>query len=122
MTQSADRDRPSKRSRVAGLGHYVPERIVRNLDLEKRLGVSSADMQKRTGVLERRYVEPGTSCSDLAFEATLNALKAAKIEAAELDFIVLATLSPDHFFPGSACFLQQRLGLPGIPVLDVAST
>ncbi len=107
------------RSRIAGMGHYLPERIVKNSDLEEVLGITDDAIVKRTGVRERRYVTPGTSCADLAYHAAKMALARARMEPRELDLIILATLSPDHFFPGSGCFLQAQLNAPGIPAIDI---
>lgn len=75
-------------------------------------------IRKRSGIEERRWVD-GEAGSDLAVEATRQALDRADMEPEELDCIVLATLSPDHFFPGTGVFLQRKLGLAGIPCLDV---
>ncbi len=108
-----------KRSRIISVGHYVPDRVVKNSDLEKILNISDDAIVKRTGVRERRYVSPGTSCSDLAYEASKRALEKAGMEPGRIDLIILATLSPDHFFPGSGCFLQERLGIPGTPAIDL---
>ncbi|MBN1567665.1 MAG: ketoacyl-ACP synthase III [Acidobacteria bacterium] len=107
------------RSRIISMGHYVPERIVKNSDLEKLLDIRDEDIVKRTGVRERRYVTPGTSCADIACEAARKALAQARMEPRGLDLIILATLSPDHFFPGSGCFLQAKLNAPGIPAIDI---
>ncbi len=107
------------RSRIAGMGHYVPERIVANSELERLLNITDEAIVKRTGVRERRYVVPGTSCSDLAHEAAKRALEHAGMLPGDLDLIILATLSPDHFFPGSGCFLQAKLDVPGIPAIDL---
>lgn len=107
------------RSRIVSMGHYLPERIVKNSELEQILDIKDEAIVKRTGVRERRYVTPGTSCSDIAFEAAKKALARAHMEPRELDLIILATLSPDHFFPGAGCFLQAQLDIPGIPAIDV---
>ena len=74
---------------------------------------------QRTGIRERRWVGPDVATSDLALAASQEALAAAGITAQELDMVILATLSPDHEFPGTACFLQAKLGLVGTPALDV---
>ena len=108
-----------KRSRILGMGRFLPERRVSNQDLEKMFDTSDAWIRQRTGIVERRYAEEGVSCSDLALEATRRALENAGTEVGELDFIILATLSPDHHFPGTACYLQQKLGLPEVGCLDI---
>ncbi|MBN1350967.1 ketoacyl-ACP synthase III [candidate division KSB1 bacterium] len=107
------------RSRIIGTGFYVPEKVVTNFDLEKLMDTSDQWIRERTGIVERRFVEPGVGTSDLALEASKNALKNAGTAAEELDFIILATLSPDYCFPGSACLLQTKLGLKKIGALDV---
>jgi len=76
-------------------------------------------IQQRTGIKQRHWVEGETTTSDLALEAAKRALAAAKVDKSEIEMIVLATLSPDHDFPGTACFLQAKLELPGIPAIDV---
>jgi 3-oxoacyl-[acyl-carrier-protein] synthase-3 len=108
-----------KRSQIIGMGHYVPDRVVKNSDLEELLGITDEAIVKRTGVRERRYVTAGTSCADLAYEAAKRALARAQTRPQDLDLIILATLSPDHFFPGAGCFLQARLDTPGTPAIDI---
>ena len=107
-------------SAILGVGHYVPSRIVTNNDLAKLFDTSDEWIQQRTGIKERRYIEEsGIGASDLAVPAVKMACENAGIALADLDAIIFATLSPDHCFPGSGCFLQRKLGLPGIPALDV---
>ena len=85
-----------RRSRILGVGHHVPDRVVTNKDLEKVLDITDEAIVKRTGIRERRYAEPGTSCSDLAYQASLRALDKAALEPGDIELIILATLSPDH--------------------------
>jgi 3-oxoacyl-[acyl-carrier-protein] synthase III len=106
-------------SRISGMGHYVPERVVTNHDLAKFIDTSDEWIIKRTGIEERRWVEGDVGASDLAFEATKDALEDAGIAAADLDMIIFATLSPDLNFPGSSCILQKLLDVPGIATLDI---
>ena len=108
-----------RRSRILGMGRFLPERRVSNKDLEKMFETSDEWIQQRTGIVERRYAEEGVYCSDLALEATQRALENAKMKVEELDFIILATLSPDHHFPGTACYLQEKLGVPEVGCLDI---
>ena len=108
-----------QRSRILGLGVYLPPRRVTNDDLAKMFDTSDEWINQRTGIRERRYAEEGVFCSDLAVEATKDALKDANVRLDEIDFIILATLSPDVHFPGTACYLQKKLGIPGIPCLDI---
>ena len=107
------------RSRILGIGRYLPERVVTNKDLEKFFDTSDEWIQQRTGIEERRYADEGVACSDLALEATKKAAENAGIEISDIEFIIFSTLSPDHHFPGSACYLQKKLGLPGIGCLDI---
>lgn len=106
-------------SRIAGLGHFVPERVVTNGDLSQWMETSDEWIRQRTGIEERRWVEGDVGASDLAVPAAQQALAEAGIEASDLDMIVFATLSPDINFPGSSCLLQAKLGVPGIATLDI---
>ena len=107
------------RSRVIGLGSYLPPRVVTNDDLAQMMDTSDEWIVQRTGIRERRWVEGVTSTSDLALEASQKALGSAGLAPEDLDMVFVATISPDHFFPGSAVFLQTKLGLAGIPAIDV---
>jgi len=107
------------RSVIAGIGSYVPPRVVSNDDLSRLMPTSDEWIRTRSGIEERRFADEGVYCSDLALEAAQNALSDARIEASDLDFIIFATLSPDHHFPGTGCFLQAKLGVPSIGCLDV---
>ncbi|MBI4436500.1 MAG: ketoacyl-ACP synthase III [Candidatus Omnitrophica bacterium] len=108
-----------KRARIIGLGHYVPPKVVTNEDLAKVMDTSDAWIRERTGIQKRHFVEDGMGTADLAFEATKKALQDSKKEAKEIDFIILATLSPDYFFPGSGVLLQEKLGIDSIGALDI---
>ena len=104
---------------ITGTGHFVPSKVVTNLDLEKKMDTSDEWIRQRSGIVERHYAEPGVGSSDLAYEAALRAIEDAKIDKSEIDFIVAATLSPDHYFPGIGVIVQAKLGLSGIGALDV---
>ena len=106
-------------SRITGMGHCVPDRVVTNDDLAAFIDTSNEWIVQRTGIEERRWVEGNVGAADLAYEATLGALDEAGMKAADLDMIVFATLSPDVTFPGSSCILQKMLGVPGIATLDI---
>ena len=109
------------RSRILGTGRYLPPQILKNKDLEMMMETSDEWIQQRTGIKQRHWVDvhSTTTTSDLALEAAKKALDAAHVKKEELDMIIVATLSPDHEFPGTACFLQAKLGLSGMPALDV---
>jgi len=107
------------RSQILSTGMHVPSRLITNHDLSKWMDTSDEWIRQRTGIEQRYWVESGESTSDLALKAAEIAIQRAGIEKSKIDMIILATLSPDHEFPGTACFLQKKLGLPGIPALDV---
>ena len=107
------------RSEILATGMYVPPNLFKNEDLSTMMDTSDEWIRQRTGIEQRYWVSPNTSTSDLAFEASKIALANAKVDKSEIDLIILATLTPDHDFPGTACFLQKKLGIPGVPALDV---
>ena len=106
-------------SRIVGMGHCVPDRVVTNDDLAEFIETSNEWIVQRTGIEERRWVEGNVGAADLAFDATKDALAEAGMKASDLDMIIFATLSPDVTFPGSSCILQKMLGVPGIATLDI---
>jgi 3-oxoacyl-[acyl-carrier-protein] synthase-3 len=106
-------------SRIIGLGHCVPDRVVTNDDLTRVMDTSDEWIQQRTGIRERHFIGESTGGADLGAHAAREALEAAGVAAADLDLIVCGTLSPDVDFPGNASFLQRNLGVRGMPVLDV---
>ena len=108
------------RTAIYGVGHYVPTRIVTNDDLAKCFDTSDEWIRQRTGIRQRRFVEEsGIGASDLAVKAVRNACDKAGVAVSELDAIIFATLSPDYDFPGSGCLLGHKLGIGGVPALDV---
>jgi 3-oxoacyl-[acyl-carrier-protein] synthase-3 len=98
---------------ISGTGGFVPPRVVTNDDLVSQYGIDTSHewIHKRTGIEERRFADEGVGSSDLALEASRIALADAGIEAKDLDMILFATLSPEHVFPGSGVYLQEKLGL-----------
>ena len=107
------------RSRILGTGFTVPEQVVTNADLSARMDTTDEWIRTRTGIEERHWVREGETGAGLAHAASLKALAMAGLEASELDAIVYATSSPDHFLPGGGVFLQRLLGLAGIPAIDI---
>lgn len=107
------------RAVFAGTGYYVPDRVVTNEHLTRLMDTSDEWIVERTGIRERRWVPEGMSGADMACRAATMALDHGGMPASAVDAIVLATLSPDHFFPGTGVFLQRELGLPGVPALDI---
>ena len=107
------------RTEFISTGYYVPERVVTNVELESYMTTSDEWIRKRSGIEERRWCKEGQGGSDMAQVATERALDKAGMEADEIDCIIVATISPDYFFPGTGVFLQRKLGLSEIPCLDV---
>ena len=108
------------RSRIKGLGFYVPENVVTNDDLSKLMDTSDEWIQERTGIQQRRHALRGSdTTTSMGVKASLKAIEAAKINKEEIDFIVFATLSPDFYFPGCGVLVQKELGLPTIGALDI---
>jgi 3-oxoacyl-[acyl-carrier-protein] synthase-3 len=110
---------PQIRALLAGTGIAVPPRVVDNHMLSRILDTSDAWIQERSGVVTRRYVEPGVGSADLGAEAARAALADAGVEAAEVDYLVCATMTPDHYFPGSGTLIQHQLGIAPRPALDI---
>ena len=105
---------------ITGIGHYLPPQVVTNFDLEKIINTSDEWIRQRTGIRERRFASPGVGSSDLGVAAARLAIEDAGLEVNEIDFIIAATLSPDHYFPGIGVLIGAKLGLPGIGALDEA--
>jgi len=108
------------RSRIKGLGFYVPENVVTNDDLSKLMDTSDEWIQERTGIQQRRHALRGSdTTTSMGVKASLKAIEVAKINKEEIDFIVFATLSPDFYFPGCGVLVQKELGLPNVGALDI---
>ena len=108
------------RSRIAGIGKYVPEQVVSNNDLTKVMDTSDEWIQERTGIKERRYARRfEETTTTMGVEAAKIAMERAGITAADVDFIVFATLSPDYYFPGCGVLVQRALQMKEIGALDV---
>ena len=104
---------------IIGTGHYVPGEPVTNDAIARVIDTSDEWIQTRTGIKQRYFARDGQGASDLAVEAAKNALDDAGIEASDIDYIIFATMTPDHFFPGSGPLLGAKLGISGIPALDI---
>jgi 3-oxoacyl-[acyl-carrier-protein] synthase-3 len=110
----------SLQSVIVSVAHYVPNRVVTNDDLSHMMDTSDAWITERTGIRQRRFIDsPEVSTSDLGEAAARRALEKAGWGATDLDLIVVATLSPDLYFPGVGVLLQQKLGCRTIPALDI---
>lgn len=104
---------------IAGLGSYVPERILTNFDLESMIDTSDEWIKSRTGISSRHILAENQSTSDLAYEAAKIALADAGLTAGDIDLIIVATCTPDMLFPATACLLQDKLGVKVIPAFDL---
>jgi 3-oxoacyl-[acyl-carrier-protein] synthase III len=105
---------------IIGIGRYVPEHVVTNHDLEKRMDTSDEWIRTRTGIEERRIAKD-LDTSDLAYEAALKSIEDAKIKPEEIDLILVATVTPDKPFPSVATMLQDRLGANRAAAMDVSA-
>ncbi len=108
-----------KKIKIIGTGRFLPEKVVTNDDLATRVDTSDSWIRERTGIAERRVVDPETPTSHLAAEAIAAACRDAGMEPSELDGIIVGTCSPDAIFPSTACWVQDRLGIRGMPAFDV---
>jgi 3-oxoacyl-[acyl-carrier-protein] synthase-3 len=106
---------------IIGVGRYVPEKVVKNTDLEKIMDTSDEWIRTRTGIEERRIAGDDMDTSDMAFEAAKNAIEHAGISPKEIDLILVATVTPDQPFPTVACMLQDRLGATNAAAMDISA-
>jgi len=107
------------KSKIIGMGYHTPERIVTNKELETYMDTSDDWIFSRSGIKERRWVENDTAVSDLALEASKNAIRAASISPKEIDLVIVGSISSDHYFPGVSAQLQHKLGLRKIAAFDI---
>ena len=109
-----------KKSRITGVGHYVPDQIITNDYLSSIMNTNNEWIVERTGIEERRWFTPGKdTVTSMSLSASKMAIERAGIDAEEIDFIVFATITPDYFVPGNGVLLQRELGIQGKPALDV---
>lgn len=106
-------------TRITGTGGYLPEKVLTNLDLEKMMDTSDEWIRERTGICRRHIAADGEACSDMSMAAASRAIEMAGIEAADIDLIIVATVTPDQVFPSTACIVQRRLGIHGCPAFDI---
>ena len=106
--------------RILGIGHYCPENIVRNKDLEKIVETTNEWIIKRTGIRERR-ISTGEGTVDLAYKAAINALKNSKCNKEDIDLIIVATTTPDKLMPSTACSIQGLLGCKNAAAFDISA-
>ncbi len=111
-----------RRSRIAGTGSSLPDRVVGNDEVSRPLRLDAAAIERRTGIRTRRWAAGDDASSDLAERAARKACEAAGASPDSVDAILLSTTSPDMVFPSTACLLQQRLGAPRAAAFDVAAS
>jgi len=109
------------RAKISALGTYVPPRVLSNADLEKMVETSNDWILERTGIRERHLADKGVATSDLAVEAARKALVQRGIPATDLEAILVATVTPDMFFPSTACLVQHKLGASGVWGFDLSA-
>ncbi len=108
------------RTKIAGIGMYLPQQVITNNDLTKYMDTSDAWIQERTGVIERRYADrAGETTTTMGIEAAKIALDRAYITAQDVDFIIFATICPDYYFPGCGVLVQRAMKMKEIGALDV---
>ncbi|MHC4253069.1 MAG: 3-oxoacyl-ACP synthase III family protein, partial [Planctomycetota bacterium] len=107
------------RARVIGTGHHLPPKVVTNFDVMKMMETTNEFIVERTGVERRRHAEAHESATDLAVPACRAAVEDAGLAMDDIDLLIMNTITPDHADPGCAFFLQSKLGLKGVPVLDI---
>jgi len=115
--------RPStpRRAKISALGTFVPPRILSNADLATMVDTSDEWIMQRLGIRERHLVEPGMATSDMAVEAARRCLANRGISASEVEVIIVATVTPDMFFPATACLVQDKLGAHGAWGFDLSA-
>ena len=104
---------------ITGIGSYLPRKILTNYALEKMVDTTNDWIIQRTGIKERRIIENGVTTSDLATKASLKAMKDAKVSPKDLDMIITSTITPDHFFPSTSCYIQQKIGATRASAFDI---
>lgn len=110
-----------KRAKISALGTFVPPRLLTNEDLEKMVDTNHQWIMDRTGIRERHIVDKGVATSDLAVEAAKKALAERGLLPADVEVIIVATVTPDMFFPSTACLVQHKLGVKGIWGFDLSA-
>ncbi|HVE53030.1 MAG TPA: beta-ketoacyl-ACP synthase III [Ramlibacter sp.] len=106
-------------SRIAGTGSFLPPRVMTNAEFAARLDTNDEWIRERTGIVQRHIADKSQGSSDLALQASRNALQSAGIGADDIDLIIVATSTPDYVFPSTACLLQAKLGAKGSAAFDV---
>lgn len=105
---------------IVATGSYVPERVVTNEELERKYGFEPGWIEQRSGIVERRHAPADFATSDLCVEAARQAIRAARVDPADIDLLIVGTFTPDTSIPSTACLVQERLGLD-VPAFDLSA-
>ena len=106
---------------IIGIGKYLPENVVTNFDLEKKVDTSDEWIRTRTGIEERRIADDSVDSSHMAYEAAVRAMNHAGVTAEEIELILVATVTPDQSFPTVSCMIQERLGAVNAAAMDISA-
>ena len=106
---------------ITGTGAYLPDNVLTNFDLEKMVDTSDEWIRQRTGIVERRIAEDEVATSDLSVHASRLAIKKAQIDPLEIQMILVATVTPDTFFPSTACYVQKGIGAKNASAMDISA-
>lgn len=108
-------------AKITGTGSYLPETILTNFDLEKMVDTSDEWIRQRTGIVERRIADDNIATSDLSVHAARLAIKQAQIDPLDIQMILVATVTPDTFFPSTACYVQKGIGAKNASAMDISA-
>ncbi len=111
----------ARNAAITGTGAYLPENILTNFDLEKMVDTSDEWIRQRTGIVERRIAEDDIATSDLSVNAARLAIKKAQIDPLDIEMILVATVTPDSFFPSTACYVQKGIGAKNASAMDISA-
>lgn len=106
-------------SKIIGTGSYSPDKVMTNYDFEQIIDTSDEWIRTRTGIVERRIADPEMASSDMAYEASLKALETSGVNPDDINGIIVGTITPDYFFPSTACLLQSKLGAKNAYAFDL---
>lgn len=107
------------KSKIAGIGKNVPDNVVTNYDLEKLMDTSNEWIVERSGIHERRFIKQPMGAAELSLPACDEAIRNAGLQKEDIDLVIVATITPEHLFPGTSSFLQALLEIPATPTLDI---
>lgn len=111
----------ARNAAITGTGAYLPENVLTNFDLEKMVDTSDEWIRQRTGIVERRIADDDIATSDLSVRASRLAIKKAQIDPLDIEMILVATVTPDTFFPSTACYVQKGIGAKNASAMDISA-